>query len=284
MSPRKAMFAGSWYPLDASQCEQQIQEFLTEKAPVLDVDPPFLGGVVPHAGWYFSGAIACRVIQLLTKGPPPDVILVFGMHLRPNAANRIMTEGSWQTPFGDLTIETDLAEALAKRFSFKVETTTEFMPDNTIELQLPFIKYLFKNIRIVPIGVPPNSASLDIGTAAVSIAADMGMSVKVLGSTDLTHYGPNYGFMPEGKGKQAVQWVREENDRKVIDAMVSMEPEQVLHEAASRLNACCSGAVAATITGAKRLGAVRGHTVSYATSYDKSPGDSLVGYVGIVFS
>ena len=115
------------------------------------------------------------------------------------------------------------------------------------------------------------------------VATEMGMSVKVLGSTDLTHYGPNYGFMPQGKGEKAAQWVREENDRKVIDAMIAMDPERVLHEAASRFNACCSGAVASTIAAARQLGAVEGHTVSYTTSYDKSPGDSLVGYVGVVF-
>jgi len=277
------MFAGSWYPSESSRCEQQIHEFLSEKAAVLDADPPFCGGIVPHAGWYFSGAIACRVIQLLSEGVPPDVILVFGMHLRPGAAGRIMTEGSWQTPFGEIPIETDLAEALTKRFSFRIETATDFMPDNTIELQLPFIKYFFQDIRIVPIGVSPDSASLDIGAAAVSVAAEMGISVKVLGSTDLTHYGADYGFMPQGKGEKAARWVRDENDRKVIEAMLAMDPERVLHEAASRFNACCSGAVAATINGAKCLGAVRGHTVSYATSYDKSPGESLVGYVGIVF-
>ena len=284
MPPRKAMFAGSWYPSDANQCQQQIQEYLCEKTIVLDTDPPFWGGVVPHAGWYFSGAIACQVIQLLSKGTPPDVVLVFGMHLRPGDTNRIMTEGSWQTPLGDIPIETNLSEALTKQFSFKIETATDFMPDNTIELQLPFIKYFFKDIRIVPIGVPPNRASIDIGTAAASIAAEQGISIKVLGSTDLTHYGPDYGFMPRGKGGKAVQWVRDENDRKVIEAMIAMDPERVLQEAASRYNACCSGAVATTIAAAKHLGAVRGHAVSYATSYDKSPGNSLVGYAGIVFS
>lgn len=284
MPPRKAMFAGSWYPSDAGLCEQQIQEFLSKETAVLHTDPPFLGGIVPHAGWYYSGAIACRVIQLLFEGPPPDVMLVFGMHLRPGAACRIMTEGSWQTPFGDIPIETSLAEALIKRFSFKIETATNFMPDNTIELQLPFIKYFFKSIRIVPVGVPPDLVSLDIGTAAASIAAEMRISVKVLGSTDLTHYGPNYGFTPRGKGEQAVRWVKDENDRKVIEAMVAMDPKRVLQEAASRYNACCSGAVASSIAAAKCLGAVQGHTVSYATSYDKSPGDSLVGYAGIVFN
>jgi AmmeMemoRadiSam system protein B len=194
-----------------------------------------------------------------------------------------MADGSWQTPFGDLPIAAELAKKLTEKFKFKVETDTDFTPDNTIELQLPFIHYFFGEIPIVPMGVPPVAASLAIGERAVSTAAEMGLTVKVIGSTDLTHYGANYGFSPHGTGDQAARWVRDENDRKMVDAMVAMAPDRVLREAASRLNACCAGAVATAITAARDLGADRGHIVSYTTSYEKSPGDSLVGYVGVVF-
>jgi hypothetical protein len=194
-----------------------------------------------------------------------------------------MIAGSWQTPFGDLPIASKLAERLTEQFKFKIETDTDFTPDNTIELQLPFIRYFFGNVPIVPMGVSPAPTSLAIGQSAVSAAADLGLSVKVIGSTDLTHYGANYGFSPHGTGDRAAQWVRDENDRKMIEAMVDMDPDRVLREAASRLNACCAGAVATTITAARGLGADRGHMVSYTTSYEKSPGDSLVGYAGIVF-
>ncbi len=283
MHPRNAMFAGSWYPSESSLCEQQIQEFLYANPAPGGMTPPFVGGIVPHAGWYFSGAVACRTIQMLSEGDAPDALLVFGMHLRPGADNHIMTTGAWQTPFGEIPIATKLAEALTEHFPFKIETVTDFTPDNTIELQLPFIKYFFPDVPIIPIGVPPDTASLDIGKRAVSLAAEMELTIKVLGSTDLTHYGPNYGFSPRGKGDRAAQWVREENDRKIIKAMVDMNPDRVLSEAASRLNACCAGAAATTITAARSLGAVRGHKVAYTTSYEKSPGDSLVGYAGVVF-
>jgi AmmeMemoRadiSam system protein B len=277
------MFAGSWYPSEPSLCEQQIQEFLYDTPVPGGITPPFVGGIVPHAGWFFSGAIACRTIQMLSEGDTPDALLVFGMHLRSGADNHIMTSGSWQTPFGEIDIAAGLAEAMTEHFPFKIETTTEFSPDNTIELQLPFIKFFFPGVPIIPIGVPPDTASLEIGERTVSAAEEMGLSIKVLGSTDLTHYGPNYGFSPQGEGERAAQWVREENDRKVIEAIMDMDPDRVLSEAASRLNACCAGAVATTITAARSLGAVRGHQVAYTTSYEKSPGDSLVGYVGVVF-
>jgi AmmeMemoRadiSam system protein B len=52
-----------------------------------------------------------------------------------------MKAGAWETPFGPLPVETAMAEALSQRFSFRIETPQVFTQDNTIELQLPFIKY-----------------------------------------------------------------------------------------------------------------------------------------------
>ena len=57
----------------------------------------------------------------------------------------------------------------------------------------------------------------------------------------------------------------------------------MIEEALSSHNACCAGAAATAIEAAKHLGADRAESIAYATSYDKSPGDSFVGYVGIVF-
>jgi hypothetical protein len=80
-----------------------------------------------------------------------------------------------------------------------------------------------------------------------------------------------------------LDWVRNENDRRVIEAMLAMDPDKVISEALANYNACCSGAAATAIAAAKRLGAGNAETIAYATSYDKSPGDSFVGYAGIVF-
>ena len=283
MKARKAMFAGSWYPDSADGCEREIVSFLKKaKGPAAD-DKRLVGGIVPHAGWYFSGSIACNVIHRLKQEPLPDVIVIFGMHLHPASPRYIMTEGAWETPFGDLPIATELARELGKRFEFEIETADHFNRDNTIELQLPFIRYFFENAAILPLGVPPVKASLEVARAVVEIAVGLDLKLKILGSTDLTHYGLNYGFSPKGVGASAVNWVRDENDKRIIDAMIAMDPERLIGEALESQNACCAGAAGAAIAAAKQLGAKTAETIAYATSYDKSPGDSFVGYAGVVF-
>lgn len=282
MKIRKADFAGSWYPGSASGCEKEIKMFLKEKFTPLSSGRHPVGGIVPHAGWFFSGSIACNVIKAL-EDPSPDVIVLFGMHLHPGSPCYIMQEGAWDTPFGELLIHETIAGELSAKFPFVIETADRYNRDNTIELQLPFIKYFFKDAKIVPIGVPPIKKSLEIGTFAAKLANRLGVRMKVIGSTDLTHYGLNYGFTPKGTGQSALDWVRNENDRILIEAMLAMEPETILQEALTRQNACCAGAAATALAAGKQLGSQQAQVIAYSTSYEKNPGDSFVGYVGILF-
>jgi len=280
---RKADFSGSWYPANPSECEDEIKRFLKEAVSISTPGDKLTGGIVPHAGWYFSGSIACNVISCLKDDAFLDAFIIFGMHLHPGSSSYLMKEGAWETPFGEILVEEAIAGELASRFSFKIEKRGSFTRDNTIELQLPFVKYFFEHTKIVPIGVPPSKEAIEIAKAVADISRQLGLRVKVLGSTDLTHYGLNYGFEPEGSGTSAVDWVREKNDRRVIDAMLAMDPQRVIDEALTNQNACCAGAAASAIALAKEFGATNAEEIIYSTSYEKSPGSSFVGYVGVVF-
>jgi AmmeMemoRadiSam system protein B len=282
MAKRRADFAGSWYPAKASDCEKIIEEF-SRSSVSCPSGGRKVGGIVPHAGWVYSGNIACNVVRCLSEESAPDTVILFGKHLHPSSPYYMTKEGTWATPLGDLEIDEELGESLSAEFPFHIETANRYEQDNTIEIQLPFIKYFFPNSRILPIGVPPSEASLKIGERAVELGESLGRKLMVLGSTDLTHYGLNYGFTPKGVGETAVQWVKDENDRRLVDLILKMDPEGVIHESLRNHNACCSGAVATAIAAARKLGAARAEKLVYSTSYDVRPDHSFVGYVGVVF-
>ena len=284
MPVRRSDFAGSWYPGNEADCRKEIEAFSGASLPCPSTEKGRMGGIVPHAGWFYSGKIACNVIKCLKRDKMPDTIVIFGRHLHPGASNYIMKEGAWATPLGDLEIDRELAERLSSEFRFHVETASRYEPDNTIELQLPFIKYFFPDSRILPLGVPPSRNSLKIGERLAQLSVDMGRDMVILGSTDLTHYGYNYGYTPKGVGEKAVNWVKDENDKKVVDLMVAMDAEGVVEESLKNHNACCSGAAATAIAATKGLGAQNGEKLIYSTSYDIRPDSSFVGYVGILFS
>jgi AmmeMemoRadiSam system protein B len=69
----------------------------------------------------------------------------------------------------------------------------------------------------------------------------------------------------------------------LIDALLAMSPEQVIDEGLEHQNACCAGAAATAIATVQKMGARQARELAYASSYDKSPGDSFVGYAGVVF-
>ncbi len=281
---RRSQFSGTWYPDTSRACEREIKKFLKNKDGQDQVSTDIVGGIVPHAGWFFSGEIACDVIHRMATADPPDVIIVFGMHLHPQSPNYMMPEGAWETPFGKLSVNKRISKRLLNQFPFRVETPYNHTKDNTIELQLPFIKYFFPKADLLAIGLPPVESSLEIARITVDIARELGLRIKVIGSTDLTHYGYNYGFMPKGSGPSALKWAKDENDRRVIDAMIAMVPEKIIDEGINHQNACCAGAAAGAVAAAKQMGSESAKLIAYASSHDKNPDDSFVGYAGIVFS
>ena len=282
MKIRKSILAGSWYPATAAQCRREIEAFLDQTATLPVPGGTVAGGIVPHAGWFYSGAVACRTIEVAARGEKPDTVVIYGMHLRPGDARRIMAKGGWETPLGVLAIDEELAAKILDHDGFIVETPERFSRDNTIELQLPFVRHFFGEVKILPLGVPPAPATVDLAHRVAENAALLKRRIKVIGSTDLTHYGANYGFAPRGSGPAALAWVRDENDRRIIDAMLRMVPAAVIDEALNSHNACCAGAAAAAMETARRLGADQAHLLSYTTSHDKTPGPSFVGYAGVV--
>ena len=67
MDVRKAMFAGSWYPASPTACEKEIKNFLQDPNIKIPSRKNLVGGIVPHAGWFYSGAVAAKVIQTISK-------------------------------------------------------------------------------------------------------------------------------------------------------------------------------------------------------------------------
>jgi hypothetical protein len=283
MDSRRPAFAGSWYPATAEECEREIRR-LTAGLEARTGGGEALGGIVPHAGWYFSGRIAAQVVQALARETRPDALVIFGMHLHPDDRPVIMAQGAWGTPLGALPIAADLARSLVRRFHFVTEGPADPNRDNTIELQLPLVRHFFGPVPILPLGVPPAALALEIADALADAARTSGWRLQVLGSTDLTHYGPNYGWTSQGQGARALGWVRQDNDRRLVDAVLALDPQRVLQEGVRHRNACCAGAAAAALHTARRLGATAGELLAYATSYDKQPSDSFVGYAGIVLT
>ncbi|MBN2198794.1 MAG: AmmeMemoRadiSam system protein B [Candidatus Aminicenantes bacterium] len=278
MKVRKRILPPGWYPGTARECERDIQAMVGGFTP-----PPgrWTAGVAPHAGWFFSGRLAARVVRSLAASGGAEVVVVFGGHLPSGESPVVYVENAWETPLGNLPLDADLAHDLA-RTAGAVEAAASFA-DNTVEVQLPFVKWFFPEAVLLAAHAPASLEAQTFASAVCDLLQKRGRSAVFLGSADLTHYGPDYGFAPKGTGPAALKWVKEVNDRSVVDKALAMDAEGVLEDARIRHNTCSAGPIVSALTCAARNGAKRGVLLEYATSHDIRPASSFVGYAAIVF-
>jgi hypothetical protein len=240
---------------------------MPDQPPDGDLPVPIVAGIVPHAGWAFSGPTALKVYAAIqSQFIPETVVLVSAMHSAATEKPAIFSSGAWLTPLGEIPIDEALAQALLE----KEEGNFVHAP----------------NAQLLPIMIPPSHQAVAAGKSIGEASGAAGKRVVVIGTTDLTHYGARYyGFAPAGTGPAALEWVRE-NDRRVIDLMVDLQAEEVLEETRARRNACGGGAIAATVAAARVMGAEEGVLLEYTTSHDvepRGPATDFVGYAAVVF-
>ena len=281
VNKRKRQLPGGWYPYDGEECRREIDSYIEGWTPPGTVPERPRGGIVPHAGWYFSGRLAAKVFYSLKSKLPCDLVVLYGGHTRPDEVPGIVMEDAWETPLGEIGIDQDFVKVLTKKIEVKRENP--LTGDNTMEIQLAMIKYFFPGAKLLALRPPLSAQAIELGKEIAQIAKGKGISIVGIGSTDLTHYGPNYGFLPKGVGSGSVEWVKNVNDRGFIDRALRMDAEGLLAHAGQNDSACSAGAAASTIATCKALGSIKGELLDYYTSYDIMHDDSFVGYAGIVY-
>jgi len=270
---RKAYFSGSWYPGSDSEVRKQLEKW-NSRLPVFDKE--IHSGIVPHAGWYFSGEMAFDVIRRFPKDL--DLLVVLGGHLPERSPFFYIDEDLWETPCGNLPVDHSLLESMESSINLKADRN----PDNTIEVQLPIIRALLGDISIVPVRVPAGSECLTLISSILKATSKHNLKTAVLGSTDLTHYGLNYDYTPYESKEDPVKWV-EESDRKILQSMIDVDSEKILSRAKSDHSACSAGAAACASFYAAEKGIKKGELLRYDTSYTKYPSESFVGYGAVIY-
>lgn len=287
---RQPYRAGSFYPATREACLKSATE-IVESAILPDGVPSRLfGGLVPHAGWMFSGRTAAVTIKALHSRGRLIRVVVFGAdHWGLSGAGAVYDKDAWITPLGEVGIDEELAEKLLENCPQLRADPDAHQREHSIEVQLPIMQVLNEDVRIVPIIISPAHESIRLGTQVGEVLKRDFPDASVLGSTDLTHYGPQYGFMPAGRGSTGLAWAKS-NDRKMLNLVEKMDAEGVLEEASIHQNACGAGAVAATISACKVMGGTEGITLEYTTSAEVieriygSREDDSVGYASVVFA
>ena len=300
---RKANYAGSWYPGEKKTLVEAISGHFQNprfgpgelKNPAEKKSRTVLGGIIPHAGYAYSGPGAAQTIHALFSESIPDVIVILGMTHTRYSNIACMNEGSWETPLGLIDVNVELANAFIKKSTNIIGDNQAFFgyhgqEDQNIEIQIPLIQYAAEKChtktRIVPVKIGYRLSTSVYREVASSLATVIkkfsdSINIAVIASSDLSHESSR----THGSVEDALNFVHK-TDHGIRDAAESLD-EDKLYKIALPATVCGPQTMFTLICLCKELGATKASTLKYYTSLDISPGyspSSIVGYLSTVFS
>ena len=275
MSIRPPAVSGRFYPSDPAELRATVATLLADaRTAVRPSDRPAVGVIAPHAGYIYSGPTAAAVFAHVTI--PGLVIILAPNHTGISDAAggvSLWEAGAFRTPLGDVPVDAELAQALLELSRGVVSVDHEaHRAEHAVEVELPFLKRLRSDVRIVPLVLGWDSwePARQLGDILARLVRAAGEPVLLLASSDLNHYEPAA--------------VSEEKDARALEAVQSLDGEELLVRCKrERISMCGRGPAATVMAAARALGATRADVVDYRHSGWVS-GDNarVVGYAGVV--
>ncbi len=266
---RQPVVANQFYPGDPAQLEQTVASL----TPVVDEKEKIAATAVimPHAGYVYSGATAGLTISRVHV---PETVIILGPNHHGRGAAVALGTVDWEMPMGTVPIDQELAAQLLKVSTIITEDEHAHNSEHSLEVQVPFLQFLQKNLQIVPICVSHISyaecevVAKDIATAVQAASRP----VLLVASTDMTHY--------KSREQAAAQ------DHMAIEKMLACDPKGLYETVHARQISMC-GVIPTVITllASRELKSNKVELVRYTDSGEAS-GDTnqVVGYAGLIIS
>lgn len=265
---RKAAVAGQFYPSSGSDLKRQIASFVSRTKEKIKV----IGCMLPHAGYVYSGRVATETISSVEV--KKRIVLLGPNHTGMGEPYSIMASGIWQTPLGEVKIDSGLAGSILGHGTLFREDELAHSQEHSLEVELPILQYFRSDIEIVPIAFMSDDLAL-LKQAGAEIASVIKESparedIMLIASSDMTHYEP--------------QASAEKKDSAAIEAILELDEDKLMRTIARLdITMCGYAPVTVMLAAGKLLGATRAQLIKYETSAAAS-GDksSVVGYAGII--
>lgn len=275
MKIRKRGLPNGWFP----DSEGEIRGFLSSLEPKR-TEKKAVAGVVPHAGWTFCGSMIADVMLSLPDNL--ETVVILGGHNPSGMPVVRYSEDAWDLPTGRIARDREFVIQVESLLPADIPVVDENMVDNTVEVVLPLVAALHPEVKWAAWRLPADLRAKEFGILLSDAAASTKKRIAVIGSTDLTHYGPNYGFTPSESLENPIGWAKE-RDLRILTAMSEYRYEMVLELASSEKSACSAGAAVGAMAFAEKSGVGEGVRLGYATSRDVYPSSSFVGYGAIIW-
>jgi MEMO1 family protein len=178
-------YAGTWYPEQPSELNSLLDERFRQSAARIDPLPGGLGFVVPHAAPQWSGTVAAAAFRAIERQRPERVVVLAFPHRGGLHGVAAPDVSSIRTPLGDVAMDP---------LGFPVVPEGRLC-DHSLEIQLPFLQRIAPAAAVTGLYVGPMTSE-ERARAADELAGAWRPGTVFLASSDFTHYGREFGYVP----------------------------------------------------------------------------------------
>ena len=185
---RKSAVSGQFYPSSCQEVIANIDTFnqtlqnLTIEDDILKRVPRAI--IVPHAGYVYSGFTANMAYRFLAKATAKRIIVIGPSHHHYFKGISGAYYEKYETPCGDLNIDSAYLFALAKEFNITFEAKAHAQEHST-EVQMPFIQHYFKETKVIEL-VYGDTSTKDLANILYALLNNPENLVII--SSDLSHF------------------------------------------------------------------------------------------------
>lgn len=264
---REPAVAGQFYPNSPEQIKKLVQSFGLKALKKEKI----IGCILPHAGYVYSGKVAASVLNAALIS---DTCIILGPnHTGYGASQSIMCEGAWKTPYGNVTINSELARLILKNSKYLEDDALAHATEHSVEVQLPLIQEISKgDFTFVPIilASADDLVYKDIANAIYLSVRAFKRDVTIIASSDMTHYETQMSALKK--------------DKEAIEAMLALDERGLLEKIDKySISMCGYMPVVVTLMASKLLKAKTAKLIRYETSGDVTKDyQTVVGYAGLV--
>jgi MEMO1 family protein len=185
-----------WHANDPNALAKQVESFF-QKAQVQPADDT-IALINPHAGYAYSGQTAAFGVKA-AKAKYKRVIVIGPSHQVPMqdvlSVPGVVTH--YKTPLGEIPLDTEFINKLLQFPLFK-DIPQAYRTEHSVFIQLPLLQYRLGDFKLVPI-VAGQCSPQTVQKAASILKSLVDSNTLVVASSDFTHYGPNYDYVPFDK-------------------------------------------------------------------------------------
>lgn len=151
--------------------------------------------ILPHAGYTWSGETAAYGQRAIEGSSYERVIVLGPSHRWPLENIASLPDAThFATPLGELEIDTETVEALRQFPEFQGDPEA-LVEEHSIAIEIPLLQYTLPPFRLVPILVGHLDREAEVRMAQI-LRSFVDAKTLVVASSDFTHYGLRFGYLP----------------------------------------------------------------------------------------